>query len=355
MKQYKVHISSLKGIACILVMLGHYLGLIKYAKSISFGMEFLDFLNRIHMGFLVNESFWLQLFFVVSGYLCAHSQIKNFRDFTGKCLCRFLRLAIPILFANVVILIGYYAVGFYNANTMAFFDNSWFQDAYAGELSVGLLLRSPIDTLLFSRCLFNSVYWVLRDMFFASICIYLLLMIRAKLKSPIFCGIIHSILLGVCFEISSILFACLIGATLVFCEKWINNKTSYLIKILIFFMCGLLYILTNNYCLAILLFSCCIIFIPEMKVIKRILQARPFDYLGKVSFGIYVFHWPVICSIGACLLMALWESCGGIGAYCAAVCVSGGITLFLAIIYNCTVERWSSKIVYRVKCKLNCA
>lgn len=263
-------------------------------------------------------------------------------------------MAIPIFFANLVILLLYYTVGFYNSDTIAFFENSWFQDAYAWELSFGLLVRSPIDTLLFSNCPFNSVYWVLQDMFFASLCIYLLLLLMTKIKSSIIHGIMNIGFLCVSYICSSIVFACVLGSLLATYEKTINKFLDYRKKIVISALCFIIYIIIPNTLLAILFFAACVLFIPEMKHINKILQGKVFVYLGKISFGIYVFHWPIICSVGAMFILLLWNKCGDVVAFSIAILISVVVTLVLAILYNVTVEKWSARAVNWVKLKINC-
>ena len=53
-----------------------------------------------------------------------------------------------------------------------FFDNGWCQKAYAGDYSLLTVFRSPIDVLILGKSSLNSPYWVLREMFVASLIIY---------------------------------------------------------------------------------------------------------------------------------------------------------------------------------------
>lgn len=343
--QYKKYISALKGFACIFVMIGHYLGIIKYAERIPINVAFFDFLGNVHLDFLVNESFWLQLFFVISGYLCAHSAVKNFGSFIIKSVCRFLRLAIPIFFANCLILVIFYVVGFHNMETVGLFENSWFQGAYATELNIALLLRSPFDTLIASKCLFNSPYWVLRDMFFASICIYLLLYIKTKIQTPVLYVMIYMVFLCGSFLHSSTIFACLVGSVLTLYEEKIDGYVSVSKKVTVLVCCLLLYVLIENYCVAILLFSASIIFFPKIKSLNKFLELKVFDYIGKSSFGIYSFHWPIICSVGSVLILLLNQRLELEITILIALLLSMFITILLSIIYSVTAEKWSAKIV----------
>lgn len=148
MKQY---ISSLKGFACLFVAFGHFLGTVKYASSISLNTTFFSCLEKYKLEFILDESFWLYLFFVVSGYLVANSKVTTISHFFVRSIIRFLRLAIPVFAACIIIFIFNKFMPYYNAQTSAFFENPWLQNAYSVNFSVKNLLLSPFDVLFFQE------------------------------------------------------------------------------------------------------------------------------------------------------------------------------------------------------------
>ena len=67
---YKAHISGLKGFACFMVMMGHYIGLYKYAENFPVESVLLDYFEKFlasRIGFVLDETYWVILFFVVIG------------------------------------------------------------------------------------------------------------------------------------------------------------------------------------------------------------------------------------------------------------------------------------------------
>jgi peptidoglycan/LPS O-acetylase OafA/YrhL len=58
----------------------------------------------------------------------------------------------------------------------------------------------------------------------------------------------------------------------------------------------------------------------------RVLNVRPLLFLGRVSFTIYLFHFPLLCSLGCGLFLTLRE-----------VTSYGGSTAIVAIIYAAAV------------------
>lgn len=54
-KDYKNHISGLRGAACVLIMLGHFLGLYKYAQQFVPRFRLMDSILASRFSFLLNE------------------------------------------------------------------------------------------------------------------------------------------------------------------------------------------------------------------------------------------------------------------------------------------------------------
>lgn len=351
-RQYKTYISSLKGFACFFVMIGHYAGLVKYSQDLSESFSVFVFLEKFRLDFLYDESFWLQLFFVASGYLLAMSSIRNIRGFMVKSLTRFLRLALPILIANCIIIGIYFLIGFKNSETNILFQNEWFQNAYSTDLDFFLLLKSPIDTLLLSKCYFNSTYWVLRDMFLASMVIYAFLYVKDKINKDVFSMLVYSTVLILSLLFSKIIFVCLLGVGLALCEDIVHKFISQRISICILIGSFLSYILLPSKYTTILFFLCLIILVPQINFINRFLNLKFFDDIGKISFGIYVFHWPIICSVGAKILLVLSDVMGLGGALAIAVLVSVTLSLGLAVLFNKTAEKWCGKGIHWLQNKL---
>ena len=134
-KQQKAYISGLKGMGCVLIMVGHFLGIYKYAQVFP-GIRFIDILQNSSLSLLTNEGYWLYLFFVISGYLVAKSKINNVRELLTKSIHRFLRFAISILFSFFVIYVLYLVFGFHNQETIPLFQCGWFQKYYTDSYSI---------------------------------------------------------------------------------------------------------------------------------------------------------------------------------------------------------------------------
>lgn len=342
-KKYYSYITGLKGIACIFIMIGHFLGIYKYSQQFLPGIPLLDTIFNSRVSFLLNEGYWLYLFFFLSGYLVSKSQVKTVADVVTKSVSRFFRLAFPVLFSYLLIYLIYCLFGFHNGQTASLFRCDWFQSYYAEQYSIMHVLRSPIDVLFYGNPILNGPYWVLRDMLIASILIYILkyfyLLLSKKNEA-----ISYSVLVIATFAtetVSPIITACLIGMLISICEdvEGILSKPYFSFWAIIIAMSQ--YYFTDTFVFNVF-FVLLILFIPKVRLFDRILSSKPVVFLGNISWGIYSFHWPLICSIGALLIINLQPQTGLLNAFLLACISVAFITLVISVVFYHTFERLSS-------------
>ena len=345
MQTRKHYITGLKGISCVFIFLGHFIGLYKYAEQFSPGSSLLDAVLSSRFSFIINESYWLYLFFYLSGYLIAKSRITSIKDIAHKSITRFFRFAFPILFSYLVIYLLYISVGFHNGSTSDLFRCAWFQNYYAGQYSIMDVLRSPIDVLFTDNCSLNGPYWVLKDMFLSSLVIYILKYIYSILANRN-----HAIRLAILIaatlasiSYSNIIFACLLGMLISLYEDAdeISNKPGLALGILV--MSLLQYDFLDNYVFNFF-FILLMILTPRVRPLEAFLSAKPFRFLGDISWGIYSFHWPLICSAGSLLIIALQPKTGLLASYVVSCAAVGILTIVISIIFRFTFERLSSSL-----------
>ena len=342
-KNYYRYISGLKGFSCLLVMIGHFVLIYKEALQFVPGFPLLDVVLHSRISFVFNAGYWLYLFFLVSGYLVAKSQVKTAGDVLLKAINRFFRFAFPIFFSYLVIYLIYLLIGFHNGEAAGIFQSFWYQDFYTGQYSLMDVLRSPVDVLFFQKCSLVSPYWVLREMFIASIIIYVL---RYAYLS---CGYKHdaiyfSVLILAIYLFSSlspVITTCLIGMLFSFCEdvEGILKKPYFAFWVMVTAM--LLYTSSPTY-VTVLFFLSLVIFIPKVKLFDTVFSSTAFDFLGKISWGIFSFHWPVMCSLGALIIIAMQPKAGMPASYVTACVVSGIVSLLLAFVFHFSFERLSA-------------
>lgn len=335
-----------------MVMLGHFLGILRYAENFPVNSIIIRFL-RSDYAFFSDESFWLYLFFIISGYLLVLSPAQNLKSVFTKSVKRFFRLGLPILFAYIIIFVIYKTIGFHNSETITLFQTDWYQSAYGGSYTLTQVILSPIDVLIFGAGDLNTPYWVLREMFFASLYIFLYSFIRTKIpQKPIIRFVVD--IAALCLTLSSkIAFSCFFGVIIAYYEPYLKKifHKNKIISLAILFILSVCYMIKEELYFMLPLFGTLLLSVQEITSIFD--KSRLLKYLGKISFGIYSFHWPVICSVGALLLLNLSKVLSVFGAYLLTFGICIILSVVLAIIYNLTAEKWSAVLTNKITGLLN--
>lgn len=347
-RKYYHHIAGLKGISCIFIMIGHFIQIYKNAQSFQLSSPMFDAILSSKFSFLISAEYWLYLFIIISGYLVAKSKINTIKDVVIKSITRFFRFALPILFAYLVIYLIYILLGFHNCETINLFKCDWYQSYYLDQYSIKDVLIGPINVLFLGDCVLNAPYWVLRLMFFTSILIYILkyLYMRFSKKNENICFTLMVIITILSTFVSPVITTCLLGMLISICEDTELVKKSYFVFwFLVITM--LLYVASPIY-ISSIFFGSLIIFAPKVKLINDFLSSKFIGFLEKISWGVYSFHWALMCSAGAIFIIALQSKLSLFTSYILACILVVFITLIVSIIYNYTFERLSSFLLSKI-------
>ena len=336
------HINGLKGLACLMVMFGHFIGLYKYAESFPTSSRFLQIFDTFldsKLNFIIDESFWVILFFFVSGYLVSISKIPDIKNFFFKSFSRFLRLGLPILTACAIIFIIQKTIGFHNSETVSIFESSFIQKPYSDNFSFWQVIKSPIDVLFLKKTAFCSPYWVLREMFITSVTIYFFSFLKHKINNTLFVALWGTALFA-SMIVSYVIFAGLLGMTLNFVQY---DKDKHFIenKLFLFFtlsFCLSLFFISRS-CIASIFFGALVLITPKINFFNVIFSYKLAQFINTISFGIYSFHWPVFCSFGMLALIKTYESIGLFASFVLSSLVATIVTIVISILYYFFIEK----------------
>ncbi len=344
---YKKHLNGLKGMACCFVMLFHYFNTYQSAQWFPVSSRVLDAVIGSRVAFLCWASFWLYLFFVISGYLLAGTRITRLWDVAVKSVGRFLRLALPIFFAALIIYVLFRAFGFHTQEIEPLFSNNWIGKFYTSDYPFVRYLRAPIDVLILGISSVNRPYWPLREMLIASVVIYALIYIKAMLgeRKGIFALVLFAALL-VSYHFSDVVFTCLWGAALAWLEEGALTR-SQLFPVLVIAMALIAYV-EGSFMLEVLFFSALTVFVPRSRLLNGFFSSRSMSFLGDISFGVYSFHWPVYCSVGLSVLLRLGNETNLLAVFAMAAGISVCMTIILAYLYHISLEKLSGTAVKKL-------
>lgn len=354
-QNYKNYISGLKGFACIMVMIGHYIGLYKYAENFQADNIMLSFFDTFHsskISFLLDETFWVILFFVISGYLVSMSNVGSLASFLKKSVMRFLRLGIPVFLSIAIIFAIYKFIGFHTNDTDIFMINPFIQKAYTSEYNIFQVLMSPFDVLIFGDVSLNSPFWVLREMLISSIIIYFLQFLHCKIKNNSLFLSIVGIVFFISMILSNVIFAGIFGYIINLIENHKNNKITsekIFVFLAILFSVSLYFIPRTR--IACIFFGSLVLLIPKLPFVCSIFSSKVAQYINKISFGVYAFHWPVFCSIGMLCLINIALDKGLIVASIISSVVSVILTFLISVCFYHFIEKWIYILLKKIDLK----
>ncbi|KAL9948798.1 hypothetical protein D7B24_008119 [Verticillium nonalfalfae] len=98
--------------------------------------------------------------------------------------------------------------------------------------------------------------------------------------------------------------------------------------------------------LGALLLLWCILRSP---LLRRLLESRLPQYLGRVSFSLYLVHGPVLHSLGFWIMPRLFDRFGRAGGYAIGYVVLLSVTLYLTNLWHRKVDVWSIGVGKRVE------
>lgn len=295
------YIDGLKGIGAIMVFLNHY-----YLFGFPFGSLF-D--HNIISDWCANAGLAVMLFITISGYLglkIGMQKSSDIRSIIRNPIRKYLRFAIPFGIAFTILQITYFA-GVYN-----FFDNVFEKSVV--HLSMGgenpivpvscyelikAILVSPMENRFW-----DAPLWMMCIIFYGSIISFFIggtianISIKKQFILVVFCTI-------VLFLVNKLYAGIAGGLFLYFVIGRINlNKNlRFLIVVLCF---TIAYVLNVHFQFGheirhTLVSMLIIIGIDNDKWIKNVLELNVFQFLGKISFSVYIWHFPIICSLSSWL------------------------------------------------------
>lgn len=321
-----VYLDGLKGLGCVMVFLTHfvyafYYGMYQFEPASCHLPKDLDIaIGKSPLNVFFNGNTAVRLFLVLSGYLLCRSFFltgdKNrLKQSAAK---RYLRLMPAVLAVNVVIYLCM-KLGFYQNGPAAVLAGSeeWFAgfNSFAPSF-LGMLKESLYGCFLFGTNKYNGVLWTLQMLFLGAYLDYALAALIGRWKYRyvvyaavavllvktdflgIFLGYVLCDFVHTDWEIRKML-----------CKSQMLNWI--LLAAGLYFMCypsagfgyegtiwGILpFVFVNYYHIfGVLLFVFAVL---NLEPVQRFFSLGVFQYLGRISYSLYLIHFLVIATFGA--------------------------------------------------------
>lgn len=312
-------LDAVKGIAGIIVFLQHF--------SLAFANDKLwiwrEGVFRIKpLHFMVNGNFAVNLFLIISFYLTSKSILQrelSTKDVGRMAIKRYVRLVIPVAVCSVFVLVVSRTVGFYNQKISLIDNNSWLDDYYEKKLTLRALIKSALYGVLWNGdYTFNGPFWMLTTLFTGFFLTIIITCVIKHINKPSMVVLSLMVLFLIYYFQCSMQCSSILGTFLGFLDTrgYLigKKKQTHLLSVAVFFL--------------LLLSGYTVDFIKKMPSLVRAgsyLRQAPFWYailaflvllvglldfsdcdlqnsnrivlMGKHSMGLYLFHWPIICSV----------------------------------------------------------
>lgn len=320
---------GLRGIACLAVALHHFIAAFlpsllhnNYITSFSAAANpslFVTIFSSPVMTLFYNGNFPVMIFFVLSGYVLAAPYYHPNNDTTRlhrRLWGRYLRLNIPVAASILISFLVYQFHGYFNISAASISDsNLWLNNFFQPGLSYVTALRDMSwASLILGEASFNTVCWSLKAEFLGSICLLLFYIIKPKGYRALFLSLAFILIYALGEQTLLFLCAILLGSLL--------NIISIPKKLYLpLFIIGLFFgafqdgnAFYNTFphvlpwhrqsfygSIGALLITAPIVHGFGTKFF----QSRPLQFLGTISFPLYLLHFIVLCSFSCWLYLVL--------------------------------------------------
>ncbi len=320
------YLDGLKGIGCVLVFMTHfvfafYYGMYHYEPESCHLPGNLDiWIGKSPLNLLFNGNTAVRLFLVLSGYLLCRTYFltKDKGRLLNSAKKRYLRLMPAVLVVNVAVFV-LMCLGLYRNNEAALLAGSkeWFAGFNMFAPSVwGMLKESLYGCYLFGSNDYNGVLWTMQILFVGAYIDYALAYVCGEKKWRWICyGILTVVLLRT--DYLSIFLGYVLCDFMHTDWKWkeVCIKSQILNGMLgvvgLYFMAypsagfgyegtiwGILpFVFVNYY--HILGVLCFVFAVLNLQGLQKFFARKGFLYLGRISYSLYLIHFPVIATLGA--------------------------------------------------------
>lgn len=301
------YLDGLKGIGAIMVFLNHYY-LFGFPSHKLFQTSFV-------LDWIANAGLAVMLFITISGYLSwkTSKRLNDSLHYLNRyVLKKYLRFAIPFGFAFIILYISYF-FGIYDFFDPVFRRSMICQQGGENpifQVSVVEFIKAVVISPMQNR-FWDAPLWMMPIIFYGSIFVFVVRLIITKMRPSkafiviLFCSIIIIMFNKLYMGIVCGLMMAFLWNKIEKTKEYLQSKNFYrffLVVVLLIISYLLNVCLYFNHEISHTLVSVFIILAAYYSVIiTKVLESNVVQFLGRISFSIYIWHFPVLCSFSSYL------------------------------------------------------
>jgi peptidoglycan/LPS O-acetylase OafA/YrhL len=372
------HLDGLRGLASLVILLSHCLS--AWLPALAFGEPDLRVPELVPLAHTPLAILWsgdtaVMIFFVLSGFVLAQSGQAGFGavEFGARILKRFARLGIPVA-AGILFTGALYRFGaIHNQQAGLVSRSKWLVAFYLPEQRPGLFWSAAGGSILRGSDWWIGPLWSTHVQFFGSLLVFALIALFGKdRRAGLALGGVVAWAVVAGSSRFGIHFAAIVSGALlhqfVSRAKKVNDKSTpapWKLFSIIVGVVGIIYLgswpdevvvgswyeplarvfgFTNYlrprsyaHTVAALLV---VWFVLTKKPLQRILTTSVLQRTGRLSFAIYLVHWPILMSLGAFVFARVATAASSL--YLGAA-VASAVTLFSTFAVAALFRAWVEK------------
>lgn len=318
------YIDGLKGFSALTVLLGHFccgfLPEIFTDYNVHLPEKISIFLYRSPLRFFVNGQYMVYIFCTLSAFFVC-LKVLNTEDKKKILLLfpkRYLRIVLPLIPMSICVYIFSRFNLFFNRECALITKSGWLSSFYQNPLSIKeTVLYTFYNTPFLGDMSINAVLWMIPYILLGSI---IAILIGANYSGSPYVTYILILISFLHYYRSESLYVCaVVGSALAILYNKTKDIKSHkvvsfvsFIAISIGFLIGgysygaehfkVYSVLSNRlsyWHINIIGSTMYIIGVMYSSLFMRLFSVKPFLFLGKISFSVYIVHLPVICSVSS--------------------------------------------------------
>lgn len=326
-------IEGYKGFACFCVMMSHFIAafcnvwITALPERIHNGSKFELLIGKTPLNLFYNGNFGVRVFFITSGFVLSYAFFRNGNENYLKrgVVKRYFRLILPVVVMNIAAyFLMKFGLTYHQQAAMISKSYDWlvvFNDFEPSFL--GMLREAFIGNFFQNEATYVSPLWTMSYEMYGSLLVFAFLALfgKEKVRYPLY--VIFLILFQES-NYSQFIVGVAICDIMVNGGKYVEKYQSKQWLVWLTFFVGLFFssypsgtdpsqtmyrwfnlnqwidtVTVYHFIGAAMMF----IAILNSKVLQKFFELKPFAFLGKYSFGLYLIHWPVMISLSSYIVV----------------------------------------------------